>query len=1248
MLRATSILIAFTAACTEPGALDQAVTQVAARGPGPAAPRAAAHGHGPAVTRTTDSDAAFTVELPAAAFLNDLDDRERREQLRDWAVFATLAHEGATPEQTAAATYQMPPARLPYLDELYSFSYGRGRRAYFGDRVLLFTDADDPDPTATVGRLADQVRMEIGEIPGSAELYVVEDQRNEATLRITPGVKLAGAQLFSGEYGYVEAAVSDADQLAAWLSRVDDLSRVRIEAGKLLLGGRRFPHSRTEGVTLEDVAAIYQAPGRIHDRKAVAEQELDALNEKYRAEYRRRLVETLTGKSTTTGDELSQTAKRIKDEIDAEISRSPDAAAIVERASVSNDAGFSLDPRWLPDSDGRHPLMLERLKRLANDPCAEISRIAGLAPKLLGAEPDESRRSGEAWAASDLADAKIDPNPETCTWLRGFIGQRIAPVTTALEAASPQDWREGFGPFEKLRNDLQALRDGLKPLKSDAVGGVLEILSFYKFDTGAQCARYDGIEGTEVGMTLFYTDVLAKLWAGIDYHHSAPLQSVPGFLTMPRVDVSPAFAEEVSLSTRVWFAPRADGWSRTVTTSASDLAFAPRFSRVYAAGSNPAEPGKETVPGEDSRLMIGWWDRHFDEIADHEQQYHRQNEIMKWSATIAVMLETSRAPTFLSSVEVKRTAKFFPWLSAHRDRLRFKEPLPERPTPYSTECIALLQSYPYTTAGMSYSINGGASLAGHEVVATAPSVNSRLPRGQRMSPPRTATPRPHPVPAGRTVSIKDAVAARVRSNDGPMTLGDVSARFGGTAGAPAVTVGSKAGKLVEVGFAPSERGVRINFGNGPVEHARSVIEDNGGTSISFDGRHERIVAYDGSLIEVTTSDKPRGAPVTVRANDTYPPGWHLAQAADAGDVHRRMDRFPWQIVNQDVLDSELPNIRFTNEPPPDEARAVEVHGLKGITTARVTEDGEVFVARPADRAARDDWYHLHDHVGAFDLPQDALLIDLKESKDKAVELRLADLAARDGRLEDAARIFERRLPKQPTTDGDKVRAALRDVGLHRASTARDELQALLDDSAKLSPESSTLLIHSFRGHGEVDIATLFEHKQHGEPLPAGVSIVARRGEVGLRYKARRLATTEVDTAGAMHDAMPFTAYFESAMVSEGGFEPDFSGPIAHWLNEPRASVHEWKANPNDLDSAAIIEFKPKVIVDESTGREYSRARNAGAPGSSSLDPQSFRIYFIQSSRQCGKSGGNNGKSGGGNSSAQSPGDARGNDDGCTN
>ena len=71
-----------------------------------------------------------------------------------------------------------------------------------------------------------------------------------------------------------------------------------------------------------------------------------------------------------------------------------------------------------------------------------------------------------------------------------------------------------------------------------------------------QSARYDGdLQGTEVGMVLFYTDLLAKLWA-IDYLGKAPTNFNEDFRSMTKIPLSPVYLEESrklpSTETLVW------------------------------------------------------------------------------------------------------------------------------------------------------------------------------------------------------------------------------------------------------------------------------------------------------------------------------------------------------------------------------------------------------------------------------------------------------------------------------------------------------------------------------------------------------------------------------------------------------------------------------------------------------------------------------------------------------------------------
>src|SRR5262249_23548485 len=147
-----------------------------------------------------------------------------------------------------------------------------------------------------------------------------------------------------------------------------------------------------------------------------------------------------------------------------------------------------------------------------------------------------------------------------------------------------------------------------------------------------QHARYDGsLAGTEDGMVLFYTDLMAKLWA-LDYFGRAPEEQVRGFVPLLKVSVSPIYEREgIELSgTRLWFGPRDSGFSKLK----DGLAFSRVATRVYAASSNTLQPGKEAEANAASARFLGWWNDHYAQVADYEPQYKRLNEIMKWSAIL--------------------------------------------------------------------------------------------------------------------------------------------------------------------------------------------------------------------------------------------------------------------------------------------------------------------------------------------------------------------------------------------------------------------------------------------------------------------------------------------------------------------------------------------------------------------------------------------------------------------------------------
>lgn len=786
--------------------------------------------HGPGVAAGPIAvGSSFVIEPPVAPFVRELDARERREQVRDWAVLGTVVRLGADPRQAAAATYELPPARLPYLDELYSFEYGRGRRVYLGSRVLLFRDASDPDPVVTIGRLADRVRMENGELPAAIELYVVRDQRDDGEIVVERAPDVSREALLSSAYGYVQGDGSDPDALADWLSRADDLTYVQLTSGgRLALGGRRFTATRTPNLTVEDVAAIYQAHERLNGSRLGAQAKLRKLP-------RNAQVAVAHVVALAKARTLTQQAAQADIEVLAGAMSLDEVKEIVNvgitAAAPARDPGFSLDPEWLPlPGDARHPQFLAALRGFAADPCGDMRAMAEEARAILKQEPDDTRRTRRGRLATSLQYADKVPS-EVCAEIKRSLSPKILEVAAKLEAADPANWDLALAAYYGLRAEWDARRKGSPGW--EAVATASDALRFREASSKVQCARYDGIPGTQVGMTLFYTDLLAKLWESTDFGLSAPLVEVPGFLSSPRINLPAAFRAEMERNpgTRLWFGPRANRVSRIDQAGGVRFAFEHRYSRIYAAGTNPAQPGVEIEPGEDSRRTLGWWDRHFDDIADYEPQYHRQNQIMKWSLITAALADSATA-AYLRTTAVDHGATFASWQQAKSGELRFTEALPpvHRTIP-DRECIPILASYMYQAFGSDIYISGGVSTAGLDAPRAAPTIDPVRPLGSRKpfisetggASARTAT-RAHPVVTRTKVGFENAARAPTNTAQGPVKLGVPGVSYAAGKGPRELVIRAGQGKDSIGDLAISvERGrVRQRWANGAVETVRGA------------------------------------------------------------------------------------------------------------------------------------------------------------------------------------------------------------------------------------------------------------------------------------------------------------------------------------------------------------------------------------------------------------------------------------------
>ena len=97
-------------------------------------------------------------------------------------------------------------------------------------------------------------------------------------------------------------------------------------------------------------------------------------------------------------------------------------------------------------------------------------------------------------------------------------------------------------------------------------------------------------------MVLFYTDLLAKLWA-LDFASSAPDARIPEFRSMSHEVLSPIDEREAEVlpSTRLWFGVQPQGFSLQ-DDGAPSLLLAPVATRLFAASSDSLTPGEEVAP----------------------------------------------------------------------------------------------------------------------------------------------------------------------------------------------------------------------------------------------------------------------------------------------------------------------------------------------------------------------------------------------------------------------------------------------------------------------------------------------------------------------------------------------------------------------------------------------------------------------------------------------------------------------------
>lgn len=341
--------------------------------------------------------------------------------------------------------------------------------------------------------------------------------------------------------------------------------------------------------------------------------------------------------------------------------------------------------------------------------------------------------------------------------LKDYFDKEIAPHLRSARLSAPN----AGASFGSDQISIQDVSDALSrgdadplydlfyrlSLKLPEYAPLLELqLSAIKAEFGFQEARYDGyLEGTETAMVLFYTDLLAKLWA-LDYSKAAPRRYVEDFNPMPVLSLSAVYKEEVDnfKSGRLWFGPQDKGFQ---ALDNGELVFAHNATRVYAASATSFQPGKETEAAPDLEAFLGWWNQHYEEVARYEPQYQRLNEIMKWSLLIRWLNDNHKGGLLacLNQVSVYKKNWFPDWARQQPD-LRFNRWgetcaddsgrsarssqsrvcfFPKGYAGSKTEALPRLYSSSYKLFDTDHRLSGGVSLAKEGLFAERLALSSR-------------------------------------------------------------------------------------------------------------------------------------------------------------------------------------------------------------------------------------------------------------------------------------------------------------------------------------------------------------------------------------------------------------------------------------------------------------------------------------------------------------------------------------------
>lgn len=656
--------------------------------------------------------------------LREFSQREMWDQALDWMMLGILGNIGLTDAELSTITMDFPEVRYGFFSKMAPMEYGKTRSRFVGNGlvVALIPQCDSLERIDHITHIADEHRKNIGEMPDSFWVFEYDFQDTVCASQFWRSSTVNKREAFSTAYGYHQEAITSVADLDSLMQKIDDITYGNIEGKHLVLGGRKILARKYRGVTMEEIAAIWQAESEIQ-RKNKSIEPLDAFSvrlgaaksgmseEKYREAYDHQM-----GKRDGSGFSLD-----------------PDFDFAGLRKSFEE-----IEPFFQPIKNVSH--MVKQIESSSDNKKDSLFNVAieqmqhegGLHNKWLADSvliPMSETEYGYKLSPEGVALVEIGRTPRHCNAV-------VLALLTELDASIM-----GSDRILEVRNELgkdeivpylQMVED-LKTSESMRSRKLATLLEQKLYDHSFQQARYDGnLQGTLVGMHYFSTDLKAKIYHN-DHLNSAP--HISGF--KHHLNTNPAWLTKTEVrkfnGIRTWFGLKAA--SRQYSKGKRELQFGRTAARIFSASSNELNPGMEVEAAAALEIPNNWWNNHFEEVSNNDQEYEILNQLLKWSE-ISVWLNglgKGNELSGLNNVPVQRDLWFWDWVEEKND-LNFDDwrtlnELPRNTFGTKTEAMKLLRSrYIERFGGSNYFMEGGISGGSYEGVAEALSVNNRIPK----------------------------------------------------------------------------------------------------------------------------------------------------------------------------------------------------------------------------------------------------------------------------------------------------------------------------------------------------------------------------------------------------------------------------------------------------------------------------------------------------------------------------------------